>query len=832
MREARTCSGRVAAVALSNWRGPCHLSGFLILLSASVLLQAQPLKREAHTPEDQFRFAEGLLSRKFYDMAEPEFRVFVEKFADHELAPHAMFRLIECLRNQAKASATLSHINQFQARWPDHELAPKLFLWKGELLLREKRLGPAASCFKRLVISDDSVTQEASLYFLAQCYAQQEKDALALKTYAKIADKPFDEKHVYRPYALFSLARAAQLNGEFDDAKKGFSRLKDEKHVPPAIREEAVYRLAEAMFLEQAYKEAIELYELLLVDYPDGAFGREARKRRTWAHFSLNDFAKAVELAKDWRDRYGDVFDYEMDYVHGTGLTRLGFFRESMPYFIRLGGDERVPEEYALLARYQELYCLLRLENYEETAKRAALFVSDYSKAVQIADALYFAGEALFQLKRHEEAVAELRRGLSRHVGQWAYYGDAQLRLTESLETLGRFREAARVYRTLSEHPTVEQKAYFRLKAGECERKGGDLSAAVGDFEKLLNEFPDAEEEARSAVLHLGELYSQRGDYGRAVQLLEKLLSRDRPPEKARLLFYLGYLHYQQKAHDRAVTYLREALKQEDIGAVAVNAKYFLAGSLLELGKNEEALRLFAELLTLPVDELPSFAVPLLFRIDLLYYAKNQYDVSETVCRWLLTREDREVLYRATVRLAQILMAQSRLEEAKTTLEELLTKLTDVEKTLPDRPFAREEVQSLLGEVLLLLGERDRAVGVFERCLVRAGLAEEPVTRCRWGLAQILKDEKRLVQALHYAVNAFVLSNDPTYTPRAMFLAVEVLVAQEKFDEAATTWRELRKRFPSFSEQKRTEPIILELMARDGKEKAPAPVTPDNAPKP
>lgn len=823
MREVRTCSGRVVASALSNWRGSCHLSGFWVLLSASLLLQAQPLKRETHTPEDQFRFAEGLLSRKFYDMAEPEFRVFIEKFADHELAPHAMFRLIECLRSQGKSSATLSHINQFQARWPEHELAPKLFLWKGELLLQEEKLGPAASCFKRLIISDDSVTQEASLYFLAQCYAQQEKSALALKTYAKIADKPFDDTHVYRPYALFSLARAAQLNGEFEAAKKGFARLKDEKHVPPGIREEAVYRLAEAMFLEQAYQKAIELYELLLVDYPEGAFGREARKRRTWAHFSLNDFAKAVELAKDWRNRYGDLFDYEMDYVHGTGLTRLGFFRESLPYFARLGSDERVPEEYALLARYQELYGLLRLERYEETAKRAALFVSDYPKAVQVADVLYFAGEAFFHLKRYEQAIAELRRGLSRHVGQWAYYGDAQLRLTEALENLGRFREAARVYRSLSEHPAVEQKAYFRLKAGECERKAGDLSAAVSDFEKLLADFADAEEEARSAVLHLGELYSQRGDYGRAVQLLEKLLTRDRPPEKARLLFYLGYLHYQQKAYEKARSYLHEALKQEDIGTVAVNANYFLAGSLLELKKNEEALRLFAELLTLPVEERPPFAVSLLFRIDLLYYARHQYDVSETVCRWLLIRDDPEVLCRTTLRLAQILMAQNRLEEAQETLEALLSRLTDVGATLPQRPFAREEVQSLLGEVLLLRGERDRAVGVFERCLAKPGLPEGPVTRCRWGLAQILKDEGRLLQALHYAVNAFVLSNDPIYTPRTMFLAVEILVALGKLDEAMTTWRELRERFPSFAEQKRNEPVIRKLTETKGEDGPPAP---------
>jgi hypothetical protein len=61
---------------------------------------AQPAK---HSPEEEFRFAQGLMERKFYDMAETDFRLFVETHPGHDYAPAAMAQIGVCRELEGKA---------------------------------------------------------------------------------------------------------------------------------------------------------------------------------------------------------------------------------------------------------------------------------------------------------------------------------------------------------------------------------------------------------------------------------------------------------------------------------------------------------------------------------------------------------------------------------------------------------------------------------------------------------------------------------------------------------------------------------------------------------
>ena len=795
----------------------------LIATAGAGLAQEQPLRREGHSPEAQLRFAEGLLVRKFYDMAEAEFQHFLLKYPDHDDAPLAMFRLIECQRGQGKDNATLSTINRFQARWPQHDLAAKLYLWKGELLLRQDRLPQAASSFKDLTLSKDSVIREAALYFLAECQTKQGEIEQGLRTYAKIADNVFDTKHLYRPYAVFRIAWANQIKGDFAEAEKGFKRLRDEDNVPPELREEGIYRLAENHFLRLEYKAAIGLYELLLVEYPNGNFAREAAKRRAWAYLAVADFGKAVELCRDWRQRYADAFDYELDYVLGAALVGAGFFGEALELFQTMTADARVPDSHIVMARHRRIYCLLRLERYEDAQQEAAAFHKDYPNAAENADVHFFAGEALFQSGAYDASVDSLRSAIEAAPADWSYAADAHFRLTECLEQAGRPKQAAAVFRKLADEPGREDRAYVLFQAGRCEREAGDLNAAVADFERILKEFPGAEEEFRAAMMHLGELYAELEQYDRAVQLIQDMLAREQAEGRPRLLFFLGYLRFRQEKFADAEEQLRASLAAQDTGKTANSARYFLAGALLETGRDDEALEIFGRLLRLPMAERPQFDADLLLRLEQQYYNRHRYDVSEAICRWLLKGGDEAVIYPASLRLSRILIAQNKLDAAQKFLQKLLDKYRprpnpNPNATLPTpetESFMEEEISSLLGEVWLLTGDHDRAVHAFETCLARPGLGDEFVARARWGLAELYFRENRDKQSLHHAVNAFVLSNNPVYTPRAMFLAVRILARQGKPDDARTTWDELRQRFPSFAEERHNEPVVQELPETD-----------------
>jgi tetratricopeptide (TPR) repeat protein len=605
------------------------------------------------------------------------------------------------------------------------------------------------------------------------------------------------------------VAAIFQHKGEAAAAEKAYQRIKDEKNVPAALREEALYRLGEARFSREEYKQAVELYELLLTEFPEGVFAREVRKRRAWACFCLKDYARAVELATEWRSRYGDVSDYEMDYVFGASLVGKELYADAVPLFERLAASARAPDEYRRLARYHQSYCLLRLDRYAAVVEAGTSFLKDYPQGPGHADVRYFLGEACFGLKDYKRAADELNRATQEAGGQWPYLMSASLRLTESLEKAGDLKAAAAVNRRLADDKQVSERAFFLLKAGECERTAGDGDAAVRDFERLLAEYPQAGE-VRTAVLHLGELYAERKDYGRAEQLIGDLLSRHQQTEgkgKAKLLFFLGYLCFQQSKFAEAEESLRAALAAGGGPEVSQDARYYLGGTLIELHREDEALDLFAEFLALPEAERPVFSDSLLSRLDALYFARNRYDVSESINRWLMAWKDPEVVDRASLRLAQILVAQSRLPDARALLEGLLARKEAASATDPNCG----EILSLLGEVLMSAGQNDPAVSMFERSLKVPGLSVEGAARSRWGLGEILRKESRLNQALHHAVNAFVLCDDPTYTPRAMLLAIGILAETGRTEQAQTTCRELQVRFPSFYEQRRGDPLIQKL---------------------
>ncbi|OGV87786.1 MAG: hypothetical protein A3K19_26295 [Lentisphaerae bacterium RIFOXYB12_FULL_65_16] len=768
---------------------------------------------------DQYRFAEGLMARKFYDLAEKEWGLFLEQHGEHELAPRAMLGLIECLRYENKGDEALAAISKFQQRWPQHELVPRLFLWKGEQLLSRKQFEPAIECFKQLESNPDTVIQEAALYFLAQCLAQQGLADRAMAYYGKIPESPFDAAHAYRPYAAFAMASARQAKGEFDAAVEAFSRLKGDANVPPVLREEALYRVGEIRFVRGDFDGASKSYELLLAEFPTGALAREAGKRRVWACLSGGDYARAVELADEWKRQHGEAFDYEMGYIHALSLMGAGRFADALPLLQKLTGAAGVPEEYVRMARHREVYAQLRLEKFTEAADKARLFAKDFPKASELADVCYFGGEALYRAGDFPGAVEQLRRALDSFTGDWEYWEPAALRLAECYRKQGKPKDEAAVFRRLSSNAKLAKPAQMLLRAGECERQAEDWRAAVTDYENVLTRFPTSEDEGRIALVSLGELYAHLKEYDRAIGMMRDLLTREGEAGKARVLFFLGYLFHQQQKYGEAEQHLRQALAAKGSDKIAQNARYYLAASLLELNRDDEALDLFAQVLSLELDRRPEFSVPMLFRLDDLYYRRGQYPVSEVICRWLATNADPAVVARAKLRLARNLAVQARLAEARTFLEGLMVDLGAGDGAKAPG-VGRGEVMSLLGEVLMLQQETDRAVGVFEQALASGDVDVEGATRARWGLAEILRREQKLNQALRYAVSAFVVGDDPTYTPRAMLLAIEILLDQGKAGDAVATWRELQARFPAFAEQKLGEAAVKRVLEA---EKVPPP---------
>jgi tetratricopeptide (TPR) repeat protein len=780
--------------------------GLLVLVWAGpVAVLAQPAAVDLHTPEGQYRYAEGLFFRKFYDSAEKEFRAFGERFGEHALAPDAAYRLILCLRQQKKSEEMVAAMDRFQAAWPTHEACAKLSLWKGELLYGKGDHAGAEACFRRLLDNPDTVVSEAAAYFVARCLELQGKAEEALTTYGRIADGAFDGLHEYRPYALYALAIADQRRGSNEAAAARFQRLADGEHVPPALREEALYRLGESRSAVAAYDEAIRHYERLLAEFPEGPFGTEARKRLCWACYLKGDYRGAVAGASEWRKRQGQAEDPEVDFLQAASLVGLESYEDALPLLKRVTEAGTALPDTVRMARYQEVVAVANLKRHQEAVTKADAFAADHPKAPELPLVQYIAGLACVQLKEPEKATAYLRRAEETVVDDARCREDAGRLLADCLVKLARPAEAAAVFRRLASRKDSPQAAYYQFKAGECERKAGNTEVAIRDFETLVSSFPQAVEETRAALQHLGELYPTAGQAERAVEIVRGMLAQATTPEdRARYRFYAGFLRNQQGRHEDAVTELRAALAEAQTGVIGPAARFYLGTSLLELGRRDEALDAFGEILALRPEDRPPVPAGLLLRIEPMFFARNQPEKSEAICRWLMAGDDLEVVQQAVLRLAGLMAAQHRFDAADAELAGLRRRRQEAAAAAGAAAMVAlppdEEITSVQSELFLLRDQVPQAVVAAEQCLACRELGEDSATRARWVLAEALARQGHPGQALPYATKAYILGDHPIYSSRAMVLALRLLVGLNRMDEAKTTWAELRKRYPVVAE--------------------------------
>ena len=811
---------KVDPAVLRRLLAVCLLGGSALALAqapapapVSVPAVTPVLASPPDSPADQLRLAEGLLGRQFYDLARQELQRFLDAYPNDPAAAKAMLLLIESLRAEGKTDDIVAAVDRFRERWPTHEKIPALLLLKSDTLMRKQDWPGAQVSLQLVLASADTAAQEAATYYLGQIHVRRGEADKAGPLFARLAALPIGEGTPYRAHAKLATAALAQQKGDAAAAVAAYRDLAQVKTVPAVVREEALYRLAELAFFKGEFREANSGYEQLLAEFPGGVWTREARRRRAWSCFYLQEYARAAELAAEWKQANQDDARGELSYLYGAALVGACRYADALPVFRGMLARPDLPDEYRRLSRYQVAGCLLALEKFADVLPEAVAFLKDYPKAPEKADVGYFAAEATLRAGDTAQTIQYLQQALDAAPGGWAFLDSAAARLTDTLKKANRAKEAAAVYRMLAGREGVANPARMLLAAASLEEAQGDAVAATADLQRVRERFAAATGEYREATLALARLHADQGRFADAAALVQDLIKREQGQDQSRLQLFSGYLAYLQQKLPEAETQFRQVVVAAGSdAAVVAEANYYLAATLLEMKREPEALTVFAAVLKLPDTVRPHVPEPFLERLLRLFFVNGKLEECEAVSCSLLTAANPALALRARLMLARTLFARNRKAEARVALEQLVTQL-DADKAAPAVAL-RREVLSILGELFLAEGQNDRAVNAFQGCLAGAVGGGEYAVRARCGLAQIFLQEGHANQALQQATAAFVLGNDPVYSPRAMVLAMQILVQQGKSTEALTTWKELATRFPAVAEARKSEPVVAALLAR------------------
>jgi tetratricopeptide (TPR) repeat protein len=744
--------------------------------------------------DEQLRFADGLLGRGHHTLAIEEYQRLIRQFPDDPLVADAWMQLAEAHATQGRDDAARRLYEEFLRKFPAVPTRSAAEVNYARLLLRSARPGDrdrGGRLLDDLKARQDvpEMIREAARYYRACDLATTaEGQATARRELRTLAALPVTDatRHRFRAFAVTEIANLLLQEGQPEEALRLLAPLATATAVPPEIQNTVLQMTAAIHWNTGDFVRAAEAYGQLGLLFPDSDAGREAPVRRLEALYRTKDGRTLIReaellLAKPEAMPYRD----RILFLQAATLQEEGFYGTAAVAYAELatvGTDNETVQK----AAFQQVSCLRQDGKGEAAVAAAARSWLGHRKLSPetMADIVLLAAEppmsaatAMALLREAATAVAEPRaraRILLRLAG-------AELAAGHPADALPHYRDAAAA-------GTPEIRGFAQIGLATCLEALGKLDEAVAAYREMLADEALAEPVAADASLRLALLFLRQPDrWDEAQAELERLAKRHPESLAARQAdFYLGYLELARRDHAAAVARLATLLRRRDLAVdLRLDATAYYLWALLELGRDEEVHRglgpLFADdafLSRAPAEFLLRVGEHHLRRDpELAMIAFTQVGEAEPALH------QRAMLGRGIVHAGR-----GETDLAMAALREAATAAAD--------PAVSCQAHARLGELLVTAGKPDQAIIHFERALDNPQ-APDAAARARLGLARVLAtQDDRLASANRHAMAVFILGADPDLCVEAMLLSVRLSLRQGRPDEAASTWRELRHRFP------------------------------------
>ncbi len=790
---------------MSSMRSIIRLPAVLLLVGC--LTMAQHLVEDINDPEQHFLYATGLLKRKFYDLAQPQLQLFLDRYPDHLYSREAHHLLVRCCYARGRMPDTLAAIASFRQRWPADSLNEQLLVIKATILFQQQDYLAASECFQELRHSQDPPTAESAIYHLAQCFLAREQPEDALEALKTLAERPLTGDFPYRPYAAYYLAEKALEKNDEETARAIFTRIAAGTNIPDKIKEESLRRAGDLHLKQQDYSGALQFYDDYLVSFPDGAASQYVRLQRLFCFFHLHNFEKVVHQAADWRRRFPNSDNVDLDMLQGDSLCALKRYEEALTLYWRSCENKSTPEQYRRHFLLQALECLHALQRYDELLTRGQELLQEFPNIPEKGGILFKMGQAGEGQQDWKQAENLYRQALEFYIGETDNYLIVANALLGCLRQARKWSEGAVVARRISEKISLPHQFFYRLEAADLESQLPNWAGVKSDCQFILQHFPEVAAESGDTLLLLVNASIALREYSAAREHLLTLQKIARPELQGRIALLLAEVLLNLSDNNAAVAVLEQA---STLSRLQPQEKLEILVLLMrvQLSRNDEAaiFPLCEQILAWPDIETNSLITPLIWlEIGDCLRQKGKFTGALTAFRQAgkQTSED-QTRNSAAIKLGEIHLHLHQFAEAESVLTKCIT-------TNLNRGFASsQELYSLLAETSYARQDYDQAFAAVEKCFsLDQDSNPRAATRARWVMARLLFEvENDPKNALPYSIRCFVLADDDLYSPKAMELAIRISLALGQKNEAKNTWLELQQRYPAAAAALQNAPYL------------------------
>lgn len=582
----------------------------------------------------------GLLQRGMYEAAIEEYRAFLRDHADHEKAAVARYGLAvslvrlkrgaeaepeletlaalpsfefatestyllgQCRLDAGKKEDALSKFQSVVKRYPNHALAVEAAVREAEILYDVgKHVEAITACTESLRRWPSANQRDRWLLIAGLAESAAGNTAVAAGHFAKVIEE--FPKGSCATQARVGLARCRRNEGKLEEAVRLYQQVLGAN--VDALRAEALLGLGDALLEIGDFDGAARSLDEMLAKYSEGPLVSSGLVTRGRVWLAKGDAARALETLAKAGERSAELAE-DVAYWSAKCEVRQEKFKEAAKRLrkaLQAAPNKRLAAEMA----YGRAVALLKAGDREKAIDELEAFPGRFEKHALAANALELLAVTLHESGRYDESTKACKAFAERYPGH-ARASSVAFVVAENAFMQQQYDVATGAFREyLTKFAKDEHAELARCRLGLALAFGGKPDEAVAFLSESAGR---AESDAKMlpAVIALGNLYFDRGEWKAAEELLQRyarLAKGDMSMDEAMLK--LGLAMARQGKSEDALRTFDDCARRFEKSPHAVQAVFERGQVLTSLKRNEEAAKAFEQVLaTGPASRFAPFA--------------------------------------------------------------------------------------------------------------------------------------------------------------------------------------------------------------------------------
>ena len=509
-------------------------------------------------------------------------------------------------------SLAQENLEDFLRSWPATGHIYEAHLLLGRSLYYQNDLKRSSYEFD-IVLSAPNASgfEDSALYWMGDIYFSTENYEKALESYQKIMDEYPASK--YSGYAGYSKAWAYYKLGFLEDAIIAFGEVVS-KYNFEKIGMESLFKIGECEYISGRYNDAQKSLNDFIGKYPLSEKAAESYYLMGDAGFRQGEYNNSI-----------DYFNRAMSISPGAKWREFALYRTAQGY-LKAGNYDESARRFAECVKNSKNVFLISnsllgmARNYQmKGMAQDALRVCDdiavkFPKSDAFIEAYYIKARILNERKRYKEAEGVCLAGIDKFASP-AKTGKLYYELGWAYLKEGNDKESLSCFETAAKNLKNENLISSALcKAGDLYLDAGDLDKAMDRYDTVLRSYADSPW-ADYAQFSVGNIFLAEKKFDRAILSFQSAVTNFPGSRlKERIAFRLALAYFGNQDFVRAAQAFGKLAGEE--------SRFYLANSLYNMNKYEEALELFREIADNSTDI--SIAQAAQYQIGWCYYRMNK----------------------------------------------------------------------------------------------------------------------------------------------------------------------------------------------------------------